>query len=223
MEPINLAVEKREEKGKTFARLLRAEGKIPANLYGAKMDPISLALDPGVLRKTLDNPYRRNTLLSLEVDGAKYVCLVQEVQTDPVSDKVKHVDFFAVAEGQRITRKVALKTVGKSIGLSRGGQLFTFRRVLSVTCLPQDLPEAIEIDITELDVDDGVTVGDIPKVEGVVFNHKDTLALVQVATARELITEEEEEEEEVEGEEGAEGEAVEGEEKKEGAEQASKE
>lgn len=220
MEPINLAVEKREGRGKSFSRVLRTEGKIPANLYGAKMGPVSLALDPKVLRKTLDNPYRRNTLLSLEVDGVRHTCLVQEVQTDPVTDKVRHIDFFAVAEGQKITRKVNLKTVGKSIGLTRGGQLFTFRRVLSVTCLPQDLPEAIEIDITELDVNDGITVGDIPKVEGVVFNHKDSLALIQVATARELMAAGEEE---VEGEEDLEGEAAEGDAKNEGADQASKE
>jgi len=209
MDPISIAVDKREEKGKGFSSKLRGEGKIPAVLYGSGQDAVSLAIVPDVLKKALDNPLRRNTLLSLEFGDEKRTALVQEVQIDPLSRRPLHVDFLEVDAEKVITRLVPLNLTGKSIGVQLGGQLFTLYRHLSVSCVAGQIPESIDLDITELNINDKLSISDLPEMEGISYHHPDNQVLVQLKTAREMEEEEEVEEGEegVEGAEGAEGDA----------------
>lgn len=209
MNSISLNAEKRISKGKAATWAIRKTGKIPAILYGKDIEPIMLTLAQDALFKALDNPFKKNTLLSIDLGDSSYTAMIKEIQVDPVSNAPLHVDFYVVDESRETKFKVPLKLTGKAIGVQLGGVLFQLRRNLDVTCIPENLPENITLDITELDIGDKLFVRDIPKSEGIEIMHKDNVVVTQVKISR-AVEEEEIEEEAVEGEEGvAEGEEAE--------------
>lgn len=152
--------------GKNEARRTRAAGKVPAVVYGAASAATtdrtaqSIAVDPKALLKILHSG--ANTLISLKVDGAESKVLVKEFQLDPITHAVLHADFFKVAMDKTIQVTIPVVVKGESKGVKQQGGILEFvRREIEVECLPSDIPENLEIDVTELLVNQGIRVRDV--------------------------------------------------------------
>ena len=161
-----LQAEKRESRGKNEARRLRAAGKIPAVVYGTEKNVgTAIAVDPRVLLRILHSESGVNTLIGLEgaglVAGGKV--LVKEYQLDPIDHRLLHADFFAVAMDKMLEVTVPIVLKGEPKGVKQQGGIVDFvNREIEVLCLPADIPEHIDVDITELMLHQGIRVRDLP-------------------------------------------------------------
>jgi large subunit ribosomal protein L25 len=193
-------------------RGLRAAGGVPGVVYGHRVDPVSVTLP----RREFERAFHkvgRTQLLDLKIDGegGSRKVLVREVQYDPRGGGVLHVDFYQVNLKEKITADVPVVLVGEAPAVQRrDGELQQNVNSLRVSCLPADIPEHVEVDVSGLEaVDDGIRVGQLfVPAEVEILNDPEEL-VVKIAVIREI---EEEEPIEVEGEEveAAEGEAAEG-------------
>ena len=159
-----LQAEKRETRGKNEARRLRAAGRIPAVVYGAGRDTaMEIAVDPKVLLRILHSQSGVNTLIGLEgVDLAGGKVLVKEYQLDPISHKLLHADFYAVAMDKAITVTVPIVLKGEARGVKQQGGIVDFvTRDLEIECLPGEIPEHVDVDVSELMLHQGVRVRDL--------------------------------------------------------------
>jgi len=222
MATAKLTVRKRTTTGKQAAKRLRTEGLIPGILYGEKQDNIALTIDARDLRTALSTPFGRNVILQLGVDGESGTtrAVVRDMERDPVSRDVLHVDLQRISENRPIQMSIPVVLVGESPAVKEGrGILDHTMRELEVKCLPKDIPEYIEVDITELEARNAIHVSDI-EVEDVELLDNPERPVVEVLQPT-IFREPEEEAAEAEelaegevpeGEEGAEGEATEDEE-----------
>src|SRR5947209_8423868 len=164
-----LQAEKRAGRGKNEARRLRAAGKIPAVVYGSdKGKATEIAVDPRVLLRILHSDSGVNTLIGLEgaglAGGGKV--LVKEYQLDPIDHKLLHADFYAVAMDKAIVVTVPIVIKGEPKGVKQQGGIVDFvNREIEVECLPGNIPEHVDVDISELMLHQGVRVRDL--VQGV--------------------------------------------------------
>src|SRR5262245_37758388 len=162
-----LPAEKRDGRGKNEARRLRASGRIPAVVYGTeKNKALEIAVDPRVLLRILHSESGVNTLIGLEGAGlaAGGKVLVKEYQLDPIDHKLLHADFYAVAMDKVIEVTVPIVIKGEPKGVKQQGGVVDFvNREIEVECLPGDIPEHIDVDISELMLHQGVRVRDLPK------------------------------------------------------------
>lgn len=210
MENIAITAVSRQPKGKGGARKLRQADQLPAILYGAKaQEPVALALNASEFILKLTDMGQSLIDLTLEGEtGAAKTVMLKDVQIDPVSRKPLHVDFYEVDMKQTITVDVPVVTVGTAKGVEEGGMVQMIRRELTVSCLPSDIPETIEVDVTELSMGDSLHLGEVTLPEGVeVLSDADfTILTIVSSIMAEVETEEEIDEELEEGEELAEGE-----------------
>lgn len=215
MEKIELQATVRKSVGNGPARVLRRAGQIPAVLYGRKIEPVLLSVNTKALEQILKKGSFGQFILNLVIQNGKKMtkpAIIKELQTHPVSGDLIHIDFYEVDMKRQIKVMVPVVTMGKSVGIEEGGLLNIVRRELEVFCLPGDIPEAIEIDISELGIGDSIHLEDVPLGENVEVATDVNYTVVTVLSPK--VEEEvvEEEEEELEGEEeGAEGEAAEAE------------
>jgi len=202
----SLRVKPRIRIGKSGAREVRKEGNIPAILYGQGEDPVPLVVRPDELKRALSNNAGINTVLELEIDGSeppvKRFSMVKEVQKDPIKNRVIHLDFLAIDMKKTVRVKVPVSTLGRSEGERRGGRIEKLMRTIDLECLPGDIPDLIEIDVSSLDIGGFVDIGELELGEGVKPVRDGSEKVVQVIAQRS--TEEDvqagEEEEEAEGE-----------------------
>ena len=167
MEIMNLKATLRETVGNGPSRTLRREGKIPAILYGPKTEPVKLTIDKLDLEPIFKAGSVAQQLLKLDIDGVDGTTnvMVKEIQKHPVSHNLLHLDLYQVSMDQKIKVMVPVVTTGKSAGVEMGGMLQIIRRELEVFCLPDQIPEKIVIDITDLDVGDSFHVEEL-QLEG---------------------------------------------------------
>src|ERR671910_1984764 len=158
-----LQVEKRETRGKNAARRLRAAGRIPAVVYGAeKGKAVELAVDPKILSRILHSESGVNTLIGLQLDGGSTRVLVKEYQLDPIDHKLLHADFYQVAMDKTLTLTVPVVLKGEARGVKQQGGIVDFvNREIEIEVLPGDIPEHIDIDMSELMLNQGVRVRDV--------------------------------------------------------------
>ena len=164
MEEITLSVEARGDRGKGAARRLRRTGKVPGVFYGPKSAPTPIAVDRKDFAAHVAN-LEGSHLIRFESgtqDLQKRVALVREVQHHPVDGGILHVDFYEVDLTQRLRVTVPLHFVGKAKGVAEGGILQPIIREMEVECLPTDIPQFIEVDVTPLDIHDAVHMADVP-------------------------------------------------------------
>ncbi len=226
-----LIVERRELKGKGPARRLRAAGYIPAVLYGHGIDTQAIKVKSDALKEVLRGTGGRNVLVDLTVEGdgkkENHLVMLREVQKHPFKEKILHVDFYKVAREEKIKVAVPVELVGESVGVKEGGILQQNLWEIEVECLPGDVPEKIEVNITELDVGDHLVVSDIGYIPNAEIQNDpvDVLLSIQAPRVEEVVEEEEEliaEEALVEGE-AEEAPEAEGEKAEEGAAEETKE
>lgn len=182
-----LQAEKRETKGKNEARRLRAQGRIPAVLYGGeKGKAVDISVDPKQLLRILHSESGANTLIGLDLDGGTTRVLVKEYQLDPIKHKLLHADFYQVAMDRLLTVTVPIVLKGEPRGVKQQGGLLDFvHREIEVEVLPGDIPEHIDVDVSELLINQGIRVRDL-QLEGVKWkpvSEPDTL-LVHVVAPR---------------------------------------
>lgn len=207
MELIKLKANTRTDTGKGPGRALRREGKIPAVLYGQGRQPVMLSVDIVELETILRENKGAQVILNLAVqDGDKKsrTAMLKELQTHPLSRKYLHADFYEVDMARKIRVNVPVVATGTSQGVEMGGMLQVIRRELEVECLPTDIPEAIEIDITELNIGDSIHVDEIPLEGDVEIPAEVNFTVLTILSPSKAAEGEAGEEAELEGEEGAE-------------------
>ena len=158
-----LQAEKRAGRGKNEARRLRAQGRIPAVVYGAqKGQATEIAVDPKILMRILHSESGVNTLIGLQLDGANTRVLVKEYQIEPIGHKLLHADFYQVAMDKALTLTVQILLKGEAPGVKQQGGIVDFvNREIDIEVLPGDIPENIVVDISELMLNQGIRVRDL--------------------------------------------------------------
>ena len=209
-----LVAEKREATGKGVARKLRAAGRVPAVLYGAGLDSEALSVDAKDLYHVLHTGAGANVLVDLVVDGTEHLIIPRDVQRDHIHGRYIHVDLLAVRRDEKIHLSIPVRIVGDSVGVKAGGVVEHHLWELEVESLPGDVPEAIDADISALEIGMSLRVSDLvaPKGATILTNPEESVVAVQQPQMAVEVEEAAEaaEGEVVEGEaaEGAEGEAA---------------
>ncbi len=213
MKKIEIHATVRKSVGNGPARVLRRAGQIPAILYGRGTDPVLLSVNTKDLEHILKKGNFGQFILSLVIQNGKKVtkpAMIKELQAHPVTGNLIHIDFYEIDMNRQIRVMVPVVTRGNAVGLEEGGTLNLIRRELEVFCLPGDIPESIEIDITDLGIGDAIHIEDVTLGDNVEVSTDVNFTIVTVLSPKveEEVTEEAEEE--LEGaEEEAEGEAAE--------------
>ncbi len=177
-----MKAELRDGTGKGVARKLRASGRVPAVLYGRGSNAVAISVDEKDLYHLLHTGAGGNVLVGLQVDGAEHLALPREIQRDAIRGSVYHVDFLEVSRDQTIAVDVPIHVVGESVGVKAGGVLEHHLWDLHVECLPGDVPDSIDIDVSALEVGQSVKVADVHAPEGVtILTAEDETVLSVVA------------------------------------------
>lgn len=163
----NLKAELRTgQHGKGAARKLRKAGLVPAIVYGAGEEATSVAIEPKALTDLFAATQNRNTVVNLQVAGDSYPCLVREVQRNPLSRQMVHVDFYKVPEDASVSVMVPVKSVGRAFGMTLGGRLRLIRREIGIKCNYKNIPASIDFNIESMEIDDMVKASDLTMPEG---------------------------------------------------------
>jgi large subunit ribosomal protein L25 len=184
-----LVAEFRETQGKGASRRLRHEGKVPAILYGGHADARTLMLNHQKLLIMLDNERFYSTILSLKVGDQTQAAILKDVQRHPFKNAIVHVDFQRVEENEKIRISIPLHFTGAAISpgvKSQGGIVSHMRNEAEVSCLPKDLPEFIEVDISGLSLNESVHLSQLKLPPGVTLVElaKDDAAVVAIHSPR---------------------------------------
>ncbi len=179
---IEVEVESRDVTGKNACRRLRADKKVPGNVYGLGRPPFMVAVNPRRVDEVLKLGSGINTIFSLRLKGqeGKREAMIKEMQRDPVTEKLVHIDFVRVDPDRRIQVRVPIKLLGTATGVKNEGGIVDFvNREIEVDCLPASIPEFVGVDISELHIGQHVSVKDLEVVEGLNI-HEDGEQIVAV-------------------------------------------
>ncbi|MFB3125012.1 MAG: 50S ribosomal protein L25/general stress protein Ctc [Woeseiaceae bacterium] len=216
----DLIADYREDQGKGASRRLRLEGKVPAIIYGAGRPPRALTFDHSKVVRQLENESFYSSILSIKVGEKSQAAILKDVQRHPSKRQILHLDLQRIVEDKQIKMNVPIHYVGEdvAVGVKDGGGTVTKMVTdVEVTCLPKDLPEYLDVDISQLDLNEMLYLTDIKVPDGVEIvalthvEEEQAQPIVSIQFIKEEIIEEEVPEEEeleaIEGEEGEEGEA----------------
>ena len=203
MKSIKINGSKRESVGKSSAKVLRNAGKVPCVVYGGEK-PVHFSADEISFSKLVYTPNAHTVAISL--DGKSEInAIVQDIQFHPVSEKILHIDFLQLFESKEVTMTIPVKYEGNAPGVrNEGGILSKNKRKLSVRALPKDLPDYIKADISNLNLNDKITISDVSD-DSFKFLHPDNMVVCQVKMSRASLSLSTDEEEEEDGEESSEG------------------
>jgi large subunit ribosomal protein L25 len=221
MEYQNLNIISRKATGKGGSRKLRTKGLVPGVIYGQDIGaPVQVSLSPKELRKALEGEHRRNTVLSVTIDGEggrKLLAMLQDYQIHPSTRQLLHVDFISVSPEREVEVKVPVSITGKAPGIQKGGFLMEILHEIPLRCLPAAIPVSVTLDVSGLDIGQSLKMGDLTLPAGVAPILRAEQPIVSITTVKE--EKEAVEAAPVEGAEGAEEkkaeEAAPGKEKKE--------
>lgn len=165
---ITLEAQPRDRVGKGAARATRRAGLVPGVIYGDKKDPVAISLDPKPLTRAFLKGGFSSHLVDLKLEGATHRTLPRDVQLDPVTDEILHVDFVRVGAGMRTHVHVAIAVINqdKSPGLKRGGVLNFVRHDVELVCAADSIPEKLLVDVTGYDIGDSIHISAVKLPEG---------------------------------------------------------
>ncbi|MCY8144572.1 50S ribosomal protein L25/general stress protein Ctc [Bacillus haynesii] len=166
-----LKAEERTDSRRSSLRKIRQSGFVPGVIYGRNLENKSIALDSIELLKIL-RAEGKNTIINLDINGDQHSVMVTELQTDPLKDSIVHADFKVVDMEVEMEATVPVNLTGEAEGIKQGGVLQQPLYEMSVTAKPKNIPQTIEVDISSLEVNDVLTVGDIPSKGDYSFNHE---------------------------------------------------
>ncbi len=161
---ITIVADVREERGKNAAFRLRAAGKSPATVYGLSSDPVAIAISPKEIGKILQSASGHNTVFTLDISGKENtLAMIIDWQLHPVKETILHVDLLRIDPAKRIHVKIPVHTSGDPKGVKiQGGIYDIVTREIEIECLPNDIPESYNVDVTELLIGQSVRASDIP-------------------------------------------------------------
>ena len=199
MKSVSISAEKRVDLGKKEAKALRAAGKVPCVVYGGENIQHIAATEIAFNNLV----YTPNVYtVAIDIEGSSVNALIKDIQFHPVTDRIIHVDFIELTPGKEVNTEIPVVITGNAIGVRNGGKLRKTLRKLSIRSTPENLPDAITLDITKMKIGEKIYVRDIDADKFDILTSGNAV-VVAVKTARNVI--EEEEEEVAEGAEGAEG------------------
>ncbi len=178
MKEVLLSAMTRSGTGKGPARRVRMAGGIPAVVYGPEIEPEPIAVNERDFRAVMKTA-TSSTIFTLDVNGKKNKVVLRDIQRDPVTSKVVHLDFHAVSMSKPINIFVPITFVGTPRGVKTdGGIMQTTMRELEISCLPSDIPEQVEVDVTDLGIGESIHVGDINIPNATIAAEKDRTVVV---------------------------------------------
>jgi large subunit ribosomal protein L25 len=188
MEVTDLAAQIRKEQKKGPARRFRQRGLIPAIFYGRSAENILLTVKNDELVK-LRKEKKDHAFIKLIIDDGgerkiEKLSLIKELQFQPLTGKLYHADFYEVDMKAKLTFEVSLQFVGKSIGVENGGELQHIKRIVKVSCLAENLPDHIEVDVASLDIGDSIKVKELKLADGITVLDPADAAVVAVAAIK---------------------------------------
>ena len=166
---------------RSAVKKLRTSGRIPAVIYGQK-EPKSLEVDTKELENVIHAAHSEILLLDLSVNGAKTLALVKEIQHHPLSGQILHLDLHEVTENQKVTASVPIEPTGEAVGVKTGGGVLEHVLFnLKVRATPKNLPEVIHVDVSALEINKSITLGEIKLPQGVEAVGKKEMVIFSVA------------------------------------------
>jgi len=209
-----LAAETGREEGTRSSRRLRREGRVPAVVYGLEADPVTVSIAWPDLRAALTTDAGINAIITLSIDGDEQLSVVKDLQRHPVRRDVIHIDFLRVTADQQIETDVPVILIGEALEVTRAnGMVDQTLYALAVSAKPADIPDEIEVDISEMTLGDAIHVSDLALPAGVttLVDPEDSVAISLVTrSTREAMAAEDAAEAAAEAGEGEEGEAEDG-------------
>ncbi len=194
MEAIELKASIRKESGKGPARRLRAEGLVPAVLYGSGAESTMLYINAAELIKIIRTEKGEAGFIKLVIDDggkkAEKISVIKELQTRTVTKKILHADFYEIRLDKKLTLDVPIHIVGASLGVEKGGELKQFKRDVKISALPGQIPRHIDIDVTDLMIGSTIHVRDLKLAEGVEIVDAGNTSIVAVSAKRAVVGEE---------------------------------
>lgn len=194
-EEFNLIAEMRDDQGKGASRRLRRQGKVPAVIYGAGRDPRNLMFDHNKVLHQLEDPSFYSSILNIKVGEKSRAAIVKDIQRHPSKKQIIHIDLQRIVEDEQIKMQIPIHYLGEedAVGVKIGGGTVTkLMTELEISCLPKDLPEFLEVDISDLELDQMLNVSDISLPEGVeisdIMKEQDQ-AIVSIQEIKEIIEE----------------------------------
>ncbi len=186
MKQVELSANLRHTSGNGPARALRRDGAVPAVLYGPATTPVMLSVNIRDLEHVVQKGNIRRTIFSLSVqDGAgPKPAVIKELQTHPVTGRFLHVDFYEIDMNRKLRIMVPLVTQGKAKGGEDGGMLQIIEREIAVLCMPQEIPDKLEIDVAGLGIGDALHVRDLALPSGVELPPGENSTLVTVVSPK---------------------------------------
>jgi large subunit ribosomal protein L25 len=195
MAMLELSADRRRDAGKEVNRKRLAAGKVPGVVYGKRIETRALEFDRRELEKFLATARRGTVIVKMSVrDGdatKESYAVLKELQTNPLTDRVVHVDFYEVALGQKFRVEVPIRVRGKAAGIELGGILEQVVRALEVECTPDNVPEFLEVDVSALGIEDALHLSDVAFPAGVQPIEKDmemTIVSVHAPKVEEVVT-----------------------------------
>jgi large subunit ribosomal protein L25 len=192
MAEITLEVSRREQTGKEVAKKLRRDGKVPAVVYGGHKDPVAITVDRKAVSELVqksEHGIRSIFLLKMTGSDQQRHAMIKEVTIDPLTRKMTHIDFVRVVMDEKVKVTVPVHIIGTAIGVKEGGLLDFQVRELHVECLPNAIPDSIDVDVTELGHHDYVRVKELKLPEGVKVSDDPERVVVGVTHARAEVAE----------------------------------
>jgi large subunit ribosomal protein L25 len=184
---VTLAVRARPGNGKGEARSLRRQGRVPAIAYGSGLAATPLSVDARELYHALHTDAGTNAIIQVEIDGEQHLTLAREIARHPVRREILHVDFVAVSRDVKVTVDVAIHLVGEAPGAEEGGVVDQIRFTVPIEVLPLEVPESIELDVSDMQIGDVKRVEDLTAPQGVEIleDPEATIVTVTVPAAEE--------------------------------------
>lgn len=180
MKSISIKGQERESVGKVATKAARNAGLVPCVVYGGEQ-PVHFTAEEKAFKSLVYTPNVHTVVI--ELGGNTIDCILQDIQFDPVSDKILHIDFFQLDAAKEITMEVPVKVIGNSKGVMAGGVLRLNQRKLKVRALPANLPDFVEADITELEMGNKLYVTSLP-TNNFKLLHPDNTVVAQVRISR---------------------------------------
>jgi large subunit ribosomal protein L25 len=195
-ERVRLEVKEREQVGSRASRRLRNEGLIPGVLYGRGKTPHTICAPERELRRALTGDHGLHAILDVVLEGQKttHASILKEAQRDPVKGRLVHVDLQEVRLDQPIQAQVVVELVGEPAGVKEGGVLSQVVREINVEALPMEVPDRLELDVSDLAIGDALRLADLPPREGVTYLDDFEETVLATVTMPTRVVEPEEEE-----------------------------
>jgi large subunit ribosomal protein L25 len=185
MKSVSLSGSLRTNVGKVDAKAIRLKGLVPCVIYGGT-EQIHFQADERAFKPVIFTPNAH--IVEIDLDGKVYKTVLQEAQYHKITDKLIHADFLQIVEGKPVTANIPVVLTGQSEGVKKGGKLVLKMRKLKVRGIAADLPDAIEVSISKLDIGNSVSVGDIT-IEGATLLNAKNVSVVSVTTTRAVAAE----------------------------------